>query len=103
MKRIPTDEVRRNFVLYLYCKSEKVLYNGDKKGGFVDMKIKKLWMLMVLVFMLGITACSANKTDCEELISNLETACNQLDITGILDCVTPSKAAPAKAMVKKVM
>lgn len=91
---------RTKFVGILCCKSEKVLYNGDKKGGFVNMKIKKLGILMVLVFMLGITACSANKTDCEELISNLETACNQLDITGILDCVTPSKVAPAKAMVK---
>lgn len=54
--------------------------------------------VMTLVLVLSMGACSAGTSEIETLTKNFETACNSLDLNGILDCVTPEISTSVKAV-----
>lgn len=62
------------------------------------MKRKIMALCLVVVLMLGVSGCGA-KSECKELIGNLETACNSMDVDGILDCFNPDTVAPIKMVL----
>ena len=65
------------------------------------MKGRILAFCLALVLMFSATGCGA-KSDVKELIGKLETACNDMDVSGILDCVNPDKVAPIKLLVDTI-
>ena len=62
------------------------------------MKGRILVFCLAFVLMFSAAGCGA-KSDVKELIGKLETACNSMDVSGILDCVNPEKVAPIKLLV----
>ena len=65
------------------------------------MKRKIMAICLVVALMVGTVGCGA-KSDCKELINNLETACNTMDVSGILDCFNPDTVAPLKVLVNAI-
>ena len=56
-------------------------------------------LLLCAVFVVQATACGGANGKCREVIKNFETACNDGDVDGMLDCITPSISTPAKLAV----
>ena len=65
------------------------------------MKRRIMAFCLAITVMLATVGCGA-KSECKELIGNLESACNEMDINGVLDCFHPDKAAPFKMIVNTI-
>lgn len=59
---------------------------------------KIIVLLLCMAMMLQLMACGANGK-CEAVVEKFETSCNEGDIDGILDCITPSIASPIKMAI----
>ena len=57
--------------------------------------MKKLCILSLAVILIALqlTGCGAGK-ECKAVVDKFETACNQLDVNGILECINPTVAKP---------
>lgn len=69
------------------------------------MRKKIISFMLAVAMLISLSACSygsVEKNECEDLIDNLETACNNADISGILDCINPDKSAALKAVVNAI-
>lgn len=59
-------------------------------------KVKKIAaLLLCVVLMMQFSACGDN-SKCKEVVEKFETACNETDLDGILDCITPDISSPIK-------
>ena len=56
---------------------------------------------LAIAVMLATVGCGA-KSECKELIDNLESACNEMDVNAVLDCFNPDKVAPIKMIVNTI-
>lgn len=54
--------------------------------------------ILCLIFALCLlcSGCSTQQSSCKKLFRSLENACNECDIEGMLDCLSPSYAKPLK-------
>lgn len=65
-----------------------------------DVKPKPVYFkrILCLIFVLSIlcSGCSTQQSSCKRLFRSLESACNECDIEGMIDCLSPSYAKPLK-------
>ena len=59
------------------------------------MKKRMIAFCLAIVVMLGVVGCGA-KSECKELIGNLEDACNEMDVNAMLDCFNPDRLHRSK-------
>lgn len=70
--------------------------------------MKKNWMrlaaaLLLCAMLLGLIGCgsrSGGADSIEDVITQLETACRQMDVEAALDCIVPSVSGPMHSMLK---
>lgn len=59
----------------------------------------KLLLAVLCVIAFALIGCgSLKKSKCTEVIENFEASCNQLDISGILNCIDPKISDPLKGI-----
>ena len=59
------------------------------------MKKAIIMSLAFLLIAMQLTGCGASG-ECKAVVEKFETACNELDVNGILDCMNPTVAEPIK-------
>lgn len=55
-------------------------------------------LMMCAMLVLQLAACGSD-SKCKEVVEKFETACNENNLEGILDCITPDIATPIKLAV----
>ena len=68
------------------------------------MKKRITALFMTALILLSLTACGfpSGKSDCKKLISNVEKACNDMDMSALLDCMNPEKVSVVKMVVNTI-
>lgn len=65
----------------------------------MKMKVKKIIaLLLCIMLMMQFTACG-DDSECKKVVEKFETACNENDLDGILDCITPTISSPIKMAI----
>lgn len=70
------------------------------------MKKKMMVLVVIMTLLLSCTACgisiSSSKGACKKLIGNVEKACNDKDLSALLDCMNPDKVTGIKLVVNTI-
>lgn len=65
------------------------------------MKKRLVSLCLIFALILAVSGCGA-KSECKELIEKFETACNERDVSAILECINPDKTATLKLVLSVV-